>query len=66
MKLTETENIRAFPNTGTFNVFTLAGISFIWAHFLGLISLWFIPLTVLLCIIGYGSEVRPLYGLKQK
>lgn len=56
---------KMFPNAGTFNVFTLGAISFTWAHFLGLISLWFLPLTVLLYVLGYGSEVKPTLGFKQ-
>lgn len=50
--------INKSPLTGTFNVMSLGAISFTWAHFLGLISLWFIPLTVLLYLIGYGSEIN--------
>lgn len=64
MKLSETEITRSFPNAGVFNVFSLAAISFTWAHFLGLISLWFLPLTILFYAIGYGSEVRPTLGFK--
>jgi hypothetical protein len=44
--------------TSTLNVFSLSAISFTWAHFLGLISLWFLPVTFLMYVIGYGSEIR--------
>lgn len=54
MKITTTQ---PKPKTGTFNVFSLGAISFTWAHFLGLISLWFIPLTIALYFVGYGSEI---------
>lgn len=64
MKLSESPVTRSFPNAGVFNVFSLAAISFTWAHFLGLISLWFLPLTVLCYAIGYGSEVKPTLGFK--
>lgn len=59
MKLSETHATQTLPNAGNFNVFSLGAISFTWAHFLGLISPWFIPLTILLYAIGYGSELRP-------
>ncbi len=41
-----------------FNTFTLAGISMLWGHMLGLISIWLLPVTLLSIIIGYGSEIR--------
>lgn len=47
------------PLIGKFNLMSLAALSFTWAHFLGLISPWFIPLTVLLYLIGFGSEINP-------
>jgi len=40
------------------NTFTLTGISMIWGHMLGLISIWLLPVTLLSIIIGYGSEIR--------
>tara|TARA_R110000803_G_scaffold189695_1_gene252211 strand:+ start:223 stop:420 length:198 start_codon:yes stop_codon:yes gene_type:complete len=51
-------NKKHVPEAGTFNVFSLGAISFTWAHFLGLISLWFLPLTIFMYVVGYGSEVR--------
>jgi hypothetical protein len=56
MKL-DTPKEKKMPKAGTFNAFTLAALSFTWAHFLGLISPWFIPLTILLFLVGYGSEI---------
>tara|TARA_R110002126_G_scaffold90457_1_gene215611 strand:+ start:241 stop:438 length:198 start_codon:yes stop_codon:yes gene_type:complete len=61
MKITSDTQV---PQTGTLNVFSLGAISFIWAHFLGLISLWFLPLTFCLFVIGYGSEVRNVTELQ--
>jgi len=52
------------PQTGTLNVFSLGAISFTWAHFLGLISLWFLPVTFLMYVIGFGSELRNVTELK--
>lgn len=43
---------------GIFNVFTLTGISLLWAHLLDLISLWFLPLTIFSIMVGYGSEIK--------
>jgi hypothetical protein len=39
------------------NTMSLIGISFLWAHFLGLISLWFLPVTILSLLASYGSEI---------
>ncbi len=64
MKLSETKQTQTLPNAGNFNVFSLGAISFTWAHFLGLISPWFIPLTILLYAIGYGSELKPKIEFK--
>ena len=37
------------------NTFTLLGISLTWGHMLSLISLWFLPLTILCLLVGYGT-----------
>lgn len=42
---------------GVLNVFSLGAISFTWAHFLGLISLYWLPLTIFMYIVGYGNEI---------
>ena len=52
------------PQTGTLNVFSLGAISLTWGHMLGMISLWLLPLTVLMYVIGYGSEIRNVTELK--
>ena len=59
MKLSETKSTHTLPNAGNFNVFSLGAISLTWGHMLGLVTLWLIPLTILLYAIGYGSELRP-------
>jgi len=46
------------PQTGVLNVASLGAISLTWGHMLGLISIWLLPITVLLYVIGYGSELR--------
>ncbi len=40
------------------NTFSLAGLSLMWGHMLGLINLWFLPLTIICIMIGYGSEIN--------
>jgi len=52
------------PQTGTLNVFSLGAISLTWGHMLGAVSLWLLPLTVLMYAIGYGSEIRNVTELK--
>jgi len=50
---------REYKLAGNLNVMSLAAVSFTWAHFLQLIPIWFLPLTVLLYLIGFGSEINP-------
>lgn len=52
------------PQTGRLNVMSLGAISLTWGHMLGLVSLWLLPLTVLLYAVGYGSEIRNVTELK--
>jgi hypothetical protein len=40
------------------NTFTLLGISLVWGHMLSLISPWFLPLTVISIMVGYGTEIQ--------
>ena len=39
------------------NTMSLIGVSFLWAHFLGLISPWWSPLTIIILISAYGHEI---------
>lgn len=64
MKLSESNITQSFPNAGTLNVFSLGAISLTWGHILGLVSLWLIPLTVIMYAIAYGSEIKPTIGFK--
>jgi hypothetical protein len=43
---------------GPLNVFSLTAVSMIWGHMLGILSLWFLPLTAVMFLIGYGSEIN--------
>jgi hypothetical protein len=40
------------------NTMSLLGLSLLWGHMLDLISLWFLPLTILSIIAGFGNEIR--------
>jgi len=59
---TFTDPIKTFTRNetlaGPLNVFSMLAVSFTWGHMLGLISLWFLPLTFLCVMIGYGSEIQ--------
>lgn len=54
MKMPESQ----ISTAGIFNVFSLGAISLTWGHILGLISPWFIPLTIVMYSVGYASEVK--------
>jgi len=43
---------------GPLNVFSLITVSMVWGHMLGLLSLWFLPLTFTMMLVGYGSEIQ--------
>lgn len=40
------------------NTATLFAVSLLWGHMLGLITWWALPLTVLLALVGYGTEIQ--------
>jgi len=61
MKITSDKQV---PNAGTLNVFSLGAITLTWGHMLNLISLWFLPLTFMMYVIGYGSELRNVTQLE--
>jgi hypothetical protein len=52
-KITESSH-----RTNPLNTLALIGISLMWGHMLDLISLWWLPLTVLTLIAAYGSEIN--------
>ncbi len=43
---------------GPLNVFSLITVSMVWGHMLGLLNLWFLPLTFTMMLVGYGSEIQ--------
>jgi len=59
--LPEIKDISDFQNNrlcGPLNVFSLTTISMVWGHMLGLLSPWFLPLTFIMLLVGYGSEIQ--------
>jgi len=52
------DNYKNAPTAGKLNTFLFIGLSFMWGHMLDLISIYFLPLTVLCLVISYGSEVN--------
>jgi hypothetical protein len=40
------------------NTFSLWSSIMLWAHFVGYLSWWFIPLTIVTGLIGFGNEIQ--------
>jgi len=45
---------------------TFTGVSLLWGQMLGLISVWFTPLTIITLLIAYGSEVNNKHAINNK
>ena len=58
MKLPEYLNKESSHKTLGVNTMSLIGLSLMWGHMLQLISLWFLPLTILSLMAGFGNEIR--------
>ena len=58
MKLPEYLNKESSHVTLGVNTMSLIRLSLIWGHMLDLISLWFLPLTILTLLAGFGNEIR--------
>ena len=58
MKLPEYINKESSHKTLGVNTMSLVGLSLMWGHMLSLISLWFLPLTILSLLAGFGNEIR--------
>lgn len=52
------------PQSGVLNAISLVAVSLVWGHMLDLVSLWFLPVTILLLLVGWGSELRNVTELK--
>jgi hypothetical protein len=58
MKMPEYFQKESSHQTLGVNTMSLIGLSLIWGHMLNLISLWFLPLTLLTLLAGFGNEIR--------
>lgn len=58
MKIPESWKTESTHKTSPLNTLALIGISLMWGHMLSLISLWFLPLTLITLLTAYGSEVH--------
>jgi hypothetical protein len=58
MKIPDSWNRESSHKVNPMNTMSLIGISFLWAHFLGLISLYWLPVTILALMAAYGSELK--------
>lgn len=58
MKIPESWQKESSHKTNPLNTMALIGVSLMWGHMLSLISLWFLPLTVLTLTAAYGSEIN--------
>jgi hypothetical protein len=58
MKIPESWKAESTHKTLGVNTMSLLGLSLLWGHMLELISLWFLPLTILTILAGFGNEVR--------
>ena len=58
MKLPESLTKESTHQTFGVNTMSLIGLSLVWGHMLDLISIWFLPLTIISLLAGFGNEVR--------
>jgi len=58
MKIPDSWKAESTHETLGVNTMSLIGLSLLWGHMLELISLWFLPLTILSILAGFGNEVR--------
>ena len=58
MKLPEYLNKESSHKTLGVNTMSLIGLSLMWGHMLQLISFWFLPVTILSLMAGFGNEIR--------
>ena len=58
MKIPDSWQTESSHKTNPLNTMALIGVSLMWGHMLSLISLWFLPLTLLTLTAAYGSEIN--------
>ena len=57
MKIPDSWKQESSHKTMSLNTLSLIGISLMWGHMLGLISIWWVPVTALSLMAAYGSEI---------
>ena len=62
MKIPEYMSKESSHTTLGVNTMSLIGLSLVWGHMLQLINLWFLPLTILTLLAGFGNEIRKRNG----
>lgn len=58
MKIPESWKAESSHVTWGVNTMSLVGLSLTWGHMLDMISLWFLPLTIITLLAGFGNEIR--------
>ena len=58
MKIPDYWKSESTHKTDPLNTLSLIGVSLMWGHMLDLISLWFLPLTIITLLAAYGSEIN--------
>ena len=58
MKIPDAWKNESTHKTNPLNTMALIGVSLMWGHMLSLISLWFLPLTLVTLMAAYGSEIN--------
>ena len=58
MKIPESWKAESTHITPGVNTISLIGLSLLWGHMLDLISPWFLPLTIISLLAGFGNEIR--------
>ena len=62
MRIPEQWRAESTHKTNPLNTMALIGVSLMWGHMLSLISLWFIPVTIVTLAAAYGSEINKRNG----
>ena len=58
MKIPDYWKSESTHKTDPLNTLSLIGVSLMSGHMLDLISLWFLPLTIITLLAAYGSEIN--------
>ena len=58
MKIPESWKAESSHHTLGVNTMSLIGLSLMWGHMLDMINIWFLPLTIITLLAGFGNEIR--------